>query len=111
MPQGRARLRDGARAFAMLLGVAVLASMAFCLPPALGIHVGVDITPGLVPGRLLFIPPVPAIWVSVDATPGFATGRPFFISHSLLRLSLFLVIAGLFARWRYRRHGASAPLV
>jgi ABC-type multidrug transport system ATPase subunit/peptidoglycan/LPS O-acetylase OafA/YrhL len=77
--QDRFHSLDAVRAFALLLGVALHASMAF--------------VPGMFPG----------IWSTVD-TPSVALGQFFFVTH-IFRMALFFVIAGFFARMLYQRAG------
>jgi len=79
--QERFHSLDAVRAFALLLGVALHASMSF--------------VPGMLPG----------IWATVDATPSVALGQLFFVTH-IFRMALFFVIAGFFARLLYTRAGA-----
>jgi ABC-type multidrug transport system ATPase subunit/peptidoglycan/LPS O-acetylase OafA/YrhL len=78
--QNRFHSLDAVRAFALLLGVAFHASMAF--------------VPGMIPG----------LWATVDTRPSFALGQLFFVSH-IFRMSLFFVMAGFFARMLYMRSG------
>ena len=79
--QERFHSLDAVRAFALLMGVALHASMSF--------------VPGMLPG----------VWATVDATPSVALGQLFFVTH-IFRMSLFFVIAGFFARLLYMRSGA-----
>jgi ABC-type multidrug transport system ATPase subunit/peptidoglycan/LPS O-acetylase OafA/YrhL len=81
--QERFHSLDAVRALALLLGVALHASMSFI--------------PGMLPG----------VWVTVDAAPSVALGQLFFVTH-IFRMSLFFVIAGFFARLLYTRAGARA---
>src|SRR5262245_12737999 len=78
--QDRFHSLDAIRAFALMLGVALHASMSF--------------VPGLFPG----------IWSTVD-TPSVVLGEFFFVTH-IFRMALFFVIAGFFARMLYQRAGA-----
>lgn len=78
--QDRFHSLDAVRAFALLLGVALHASMSFI--------------PGMLPG----------IWATVDAAPSAALGQLFFVTH-IFRMSLFFVMAGFFARLLYLRAG------
>src|ERR1700722_14604004 len=80
--QERFHSLDAVRAFALLMGVALHASMSF--------------VPSMLPG----------VWVTVDAAPSVALGQLFFVTH-IFRMSLFFVIAGFFARLLYMRSGAS----
>jgi ABC-type multidrug transport system ATPase subunit/peptidoglycan/LPS O-acetylase OafA/YrhL len=77
---------DAVRAFALLLGVALHASLSF--------------VPGMPPGT----------WAMVDNSPSAALGQFFFISH-IFRMSLFFVVAGFFARLLYHRVGAQGFLI
>jgi Acyltransferase family len=77
---------DAIRAFALLLGVALHASLSF--------------VPGMPPG----------IWAMVDNSPSAALGQFFFVTH-IFRMSLFFVIAGFFARLLYHRVGAQGFLI
>jgi ABC-type multidrug transport system ATPase subunit/surface polysaccharide O-acyltransferase-like enzyme len=79
--QERFHSLDAVRAFALLMGVALHASMSF--------------VPGMLPG----------LWVTVDAAPSVALGQLFFVTH-IFRMSLFFMIAGFFARLLYMRSGA-----
>ncbi|HEV2703951.1 MAG TPA: acyltransferase family protein [Steroidobacteraceae bacterium] len=79
--QERFHSLDAVRALALLLGVALHASMSFI--------------PGMLPG----------IWATVDAAPSVALGQLFFVTH-IFRMSLFFVMAGFFARLLYMRSGA-----
>src|SRR5665213_310745 len=72
---------DAVRAFALMMGVALHASMSF--------------VPGMLPG----------VWATVDASPSVALGQLFFVTH-IFRMSLFFVIAGFFARLLYMRSSA-----
>ncbi len=78
--QERFHSLDAVRALALLLGVALHASMSFI--------------PGMLPG----------VWATVDAAPSVALGQLFFVTH-IFRMSLFFVIAGFFARLLYLRSG------
>jgi ABC-type multidrug transport system ATPase subunit/peptidoglycan/LPS O-acetylase OafA/YrhL len=71
---------DGLRAFALLMGIALHATMSFL--------------PGLPPG----------IWATVDEQPSAALGQLFFVTH-VFRMTLFFVIAGYFARLLVQRRG------
>lgn len=79
--QDRFHSLDAVRAFALLMGVALHASMSF--------------VPGMLPG----------LWATIDARPSVALGQLFFVTH-IFRMSLFFVIAGFFARLLYTRSGA-----
>ena len=79
--QERLHSLDAVRAFALMMGVALHASMSFI--------------PGMLPG----------IWATVDAAPSTALGQLFFVTH-IFRMSLFFVIAGFFGRLLYMRAGA-----
>jgi peptidoglycan/LPS O-acetylase OafA/YrhL len=76
--QERLHALDSVRAFALLMGVALHATMSFI--------------PGLPPG----------IWATVDSSPSIALGQLFFVTH-IFRMSLFFVIAGFFARFLHQR--------
>jgi len=71
---------DAVRAFALLLGVVFHASLSF--------------TPGIPVG----------LWAITDASPSAAIGALGFAAH-IFRMSLFFVIAGLFARMMVHRKG------
>lgn len=72
---------DAVRAFALLLGIVLHATLSFM--------------PGL--GQLG--------WPIVDNSPSVALGAVFFVIH-VFRMTLFFVIAGYFARLVFHRHGA-----
>jgi ABC-type multidrug transport system ATPase subunit len=69
---------DAARAFALLLGIVLHATMSFFLP-----------------------------FPAVDSSQSTALGGAFYVIH-IFRMSLFFLIAGFFARLSLQRHGARA---
>lgn len=74
---------DAVRAFALLLGVVF--------------HAGLSFTPGMPVG----------VWAILDTSPSAAIGVLGFTAH-IFRMSLFFLIAGLFARMMLHRKGTRA---
>ncbi len=72
---------DAVRAGALLLGVVF--------------HAGFSFIPGMPPG----------IWAMVDSSPSTPLAVVLFASH-MFRMTLFFVIAGVFARMAFHRRGA-----
>ncbi len=76
---------DALRAGALLLGIALHASMSFI--------------PGMFPG----------IWSTLDNSPSVPLGQFFFVTH-IFRMTLFFFVAGFFARLLYQRAGVGGFL-
>src|SRR5690606_37045074 len=74
---------DAVRAFALLMGIVLHATMSFL--------------PGLVPG----------IWAINDVSPSTTLSVVFFVTH-VFRMALFFFIAGFFAHLVFHRRGARA---